>query len=291
MEDKAESFIERNKNAIGLAVGGALLAAAGYFYFSNQGYPEGEEEIKVERITTNQQLTGPPATTATTATSEYQNKIKVLTQAVQKDLRNGELDMQTIMLIHEALMDITEKEFGQLILDNRQQRRAVRGINNAEYEALVVKGAEEIEKLISSKIAIVLVDCGCTMAIYEKSCQNWANKNPQFAMMSILMIERMKTKIPSKADKSLLTLENAKKMMRFQIAEYPKISLQCSNPQVTPLVKQSWLGDISAEEFGFEEEDITTIPGLTMDHEIRQLAQQLQTQMQMDAFSAMGGRM
>jgi len=199
--------------------------------------------------------------------------------------------MQTIMLIHEALMDITETEFGALILKNRVARRAVRGNDNAAYESIVVKGAEDIEKLISNKIQRVLGDCGSTMAIYEKSCQNWANKNPQFAMMSILMIERMKTKIPSQADKSLLTLENAKKMMRFQISEYPNIQITCSNPQVTPLVKQSWLGDMSAEEFGFEEEDITTIPGLTMDHEIRQLAQQLQTQMQMDAFSAMGGNM
>jgi len=48
-----------------------------------------------------------------------------------------------------------------------------------------------------------------------------------------------------------------------------------SNKQVYPLVKQSQLSDITAEKFGYEEEDLASVPGLSQDAEIRQLAQQL----------------
>ena len=84
------------------------------------------------------------------------------------------------------------------------------------------------------------------------------------------------------------TLENAKDMMKFQIQEFPRIDIKVKNMQVYPLVKQSWLGDIVAEKFGFEEEDMAKIKGLELDPEIRQLAQQLQTLIQMDAISVMG---
>jgi hypothetical protein len=196
--------------------------------------------------------------------------------------------MNTIVLIHEALMDITEDDFGKAMVENRRERREVIGKDDAKYEAFVVKGAEEIEKLISSKIQIVLKDCGATTQLYEQSCQSWANKNPQFAMMSILMIEKMKTKIPKKAGASM-TIAQAKEMMKYQIEQYPQIKVNVANKQVYPLVKQSWLGDVTAEKFGFEEEDLAAVPGLSQDAEIRQLAQQLQTLMQMDAFSMMSG--
>lgn len=45
--------------------------------------------------------------------------------------------------------------------------------------------------------------------------------------------------------------------------------------QVYPLVKQNWLGDITAEKFGIEEEDLAAIPGLAQDNDVRLLAQQL----------------
>lgn len=106
--------------------------------------------------------------------------------------------------------------------------------------------------------------------------------------MSILMIEKMKTKIPRK-EGGPMSLAQAKEMMAFQIEQYPQIKVDVQNRQVYPLVKQSWLGDITAEKFGYEEEDMAAVPGLSQDQEVRQLAQQLQTLMQMDAFSMMGG--
>lgn len=78
--------------------------------------------------------------------------------------------MNTIVLIHEALMDISEEAFGLAILDNRIKRRQVMGKNDLEYENLVVQGAEEIEKLITTKMEQVLEDCKSSTQLYERSC-------------------------------------------------------------------------------------------------------------------------
>lgn len=291
-----QSWVSKNKMSLGVAIGALIALGAGIAFWSfNRGrYPEipdpnMDPASKIPRVAGGFPVPdNNPIAGIASDKPNYVNKIRILREKVAAETKRGELDMNTIVLIHEALMDITEKDFGNVIVQNRQQRREVIRKNDAQYEALVVKGAEEIEKLITTKIQIVLNDCQATTRIYEQSCQSWANKNPQFAMMSILMIEKMKTKIPKKAGETM-TMAHAKEMMKYQIEQYPQIKVNVNNRQVYPLVKQSWLGDITAEKFGYEEEDLASVPGLSQDAEVRQLAQQLQTLMQMDAFSMMGG--
>jgi hypothetical protein len=294
---QTESWFQKNKVSLGVAIGALIALGTGIAVWSfNRGraYPEipdpnMDPASKIPKIKGGFPVpNNNPIPGIASDKPNYINKIRILRSKVADETKKGELDMNTIVLIHEALMDITEEDFGKLIVENRVERRAVIRQDDAQYEALVVKGAEGIEKLISEKIQIVLRDCEATTQLYERSCQSWANKNPQFAMMSILMIEKMKTKIPKKGGEAM-TLTKAKDMMKYQIEQYPQIKVNVNNRQVYPLVKQSFLSDITAEKFGFEEEDLAGVPGLSQDAEVRQLAQQLQTLMQMDAFSMMGG--
>lgn len=295
--NQSESWISKNKVNLGVAIGVLVTLGAGiaYWSFKRGRYPD-IPDINVQpgaRIPKQLQQAIPITDASSLGTvastkPQYINKIKILREKIEVESKRGELDMNTIVLIHEALMDISEEAFGLAILDNRIKRRQVMGKNDLEYENLVVQGAEEIEKLITNKMEQVLEDCKSSTQLYERSCQSWANKNPQFAMMSILMIEKMKTKIPNKSGKTM-TMTDAREMLKFQIEQYPQIKVTVQNKQVYPLVKQSWLGDITAEKFGFEEEDLATVPNLSQDNDVRQYAQQLQTLMQMDAFSMMGG--
>lgn len=294
----SESWISKNKVNLGVAIGALISLGAGIAYWSYRRgrYPE-IPDISVQpgaRIPKQLQNAVPITDSSSLGTvasnkPQYVNKIKILREKVAAESKRGELDMNTIVLIHEALMDISEDAFGISILENRIKRRQVLGKSDQDYENLVVEGAEEIEKLITTKMEEVLQDCQTSTQLYERSCQSWANKNPQFAMMSILMIEKMKTKIPKGDKVVLMTMNDAREMLKFQIEQYPQIKVAVKNNQVYPLVKQSWLGDITAEKFGFEEEDLANVPNLSQDHEVRQYAQQLQTLMQMDAFSMMGG--
>ena len=289
MEEKKESFFEKNKVALGIAVAG-LIALGGFIAFkagSSNPAPKKDQGQSVKSSGVENSGVSQGSKTSGASNAAYDAKVNLLRGKIANETQKGELEMNTILLMHEALIDIAYEGFGELVTNNRAERRKVLGKDDAAYENFVIKGAEEIEKLISAKMKQVTEDCGCSMALYERSCQNWATKNPQFAMLSILIIEKMKIKIPS-ANKGEITLENAKDMMKFQIQEFPRIDIKVKNMQVYPLVKQSWLGDIVAEKFGFEEEDMAKIKGLELDPEIRQLAQQLQTLIQMDAISVMG---
>ena len=244
----SESWLTKNKVSLGVAIAALIALGAGITYWSfNRGrYPDmpdveiGELPVDVKRA--NNQVPVPESKSTiegiASKNQNYVNKIKLLRDKVAIESAKGELEMNTIILIHEALMDITEEEFGRVIVNNRNQRRAVLGKDDAEYEILVVLGAEEIEGLISNKIENVLKDCNATTQLYERSCQSWANKNPQFAMMSILMIEKMKTKIPKTSD-AVMTIGQAKEFLKFQIEKYPQIKVKVSNREVYPLVKQS----------------------------------------------------
>ena len=102
---------------------------------------------------------------------------------------------------------------------------------------------------------MVANDCGCPLELYESSCASWAQKNPQFAMMSVLMIEKMKSFIPC-ASNNDITVQLVKEMLRYQINEYPKIAIEPSIPEIYGLLKQTWLSDITYEQFKVEEEEL-----------------------------------
>eukprot|EP00997_Jenningsia_sp_PLL12_P010794 NODE_8148_length_422_cov_55.549598_g7283_i0.p1 GENE.NODE_8148_length_422_cov_55.549598_g7283_i0~~NODE_8148_length_422_cov_55.549598_g7283_i0.p1 ORF type:complete len:126 (+),score=24.06 NODE_8148_length_422_cov_55.549598_g7283_i0:22-378(+) len=102
-------------------------------------------------------------------------------------------------------------------------------------------------------------------------------------------IEKMKSGIPSDRDLSGLNGAKAKEMIRFQIEAYPNIDIEVPNPQLAALVKQSYMGDMTFEEFGFEEEDFAQLGQLGQDPEFQNLVRQLQGIIQADAMAAMGG--
>lgn len=222
----------------------------------------------------------------------YQALITNLRPVVQREVASGQLQAQTIMGINEALTLVAQKPFGDAILNNRRDRRAVRTTDEAEYVNIVQRGTYEIENVVNEKLTEVLRDLGCTLAMYEQSNEVWARQNPNFAFISLLMIEKMKTGINSgQRDLSALNVDKAREMIQFQIDNYPNIDIECNNPQLKPLVKQSYLGDLTAEKFGFEEEDITKVQGLSQDSTFRELAMRLQEVVQRDAMGAMGGGM
>jgi len=233
----SQTWLEKNKVNLGVAIGALLTLGAGIAYWSYRRgrYPD-IPDIDIQpgaRIPKSLQNAIPITDASSLGTvasnkPQYINKIKILREKVAAESKRGELDMNTIVLIHEALMDISEEAFGLAILDNRIKRRQVMGKSDLDYENLVVEGAEEIEKLITTKMEQVLQDCQTSTQLYERSCQSWANKNPQFAMMSILMIEKMKTKIPNKSGKTM-SMNDAREMLKFQIEQYPQIKVNVQN--------------------------------------------------------------
>lgn len=133
--NQTESWISKNKVNLGVAIGVLISLGAGiaYWGYRRGRYPDMPEiNTKIEtalpkafqeatnaNISTNNSSIGPVASQK----PQYINKIRTLRDKVAAETRRGELDMNTIVLIHEALMDISEEAFGNSILQNRIQRR------------------------------------------------------------------------------------------------------------------------------------------------------------------------
>lgn len=78
-----------------------------------------------------------------------------------------ELSINTLMMIHEALMLVCRDKFGEIVLRYRKTRREVRQSDPVSYEELVFEEAENKERLISESIEEVVKNCKCSLDLYN----------------------------------------------------------------------------------------------------------------------------
>lgn len=285
METKAHSeFLANRGLKIALGVG-AAAAAIGICYFlfrSKDDAISQKDERHVAPIPNPSRLKVDPITASND--QAYENAIRRLRPIVKAEIAQGRLNANTIMEINQALTIICSRPFAVAILDNRRKRRSIRESDKKAYVELIKSGTIAIEKLVQETQLKVLLDLKCPKEIFEQSSAHWAQVNPNFAIASLLMIERMKAGIDNKGrDLSTLDLAKAREMMSFQLEEYPKIDIEVSEPGLLPLVKANWIADLVKKKFGFEEEDMTKIQNLSQDGTFRELAMKLQAVIQQDA--------
>lgn len=221
---------------------------------------------------------------------ENQSTISVLAQSVKHERQM--YSMRTLTLISEMLEDNCSSEYAAIINKSRSERRALGQSNLSKYQQIVEIELEETDNLISETIQIILEKIEGDFEIYKNSIEYWTQKDQRFAMLQMMMVEKMKIGMKTTRDRSKLTNGIAKDMMRYQVQIYPNLQVQMENPEFEMLVKKSLLQDKVFEKFGFEEEDLVILPHIGQDHEFAQLAQQLQMLIQMDqmkAFGMMGG--
>ena len=90
--------------------------------------------------------------------------------------------------------------------------------------------------------------------------------------------------IPSEYPKEI-SADEVQKIMDFQIDQYSKVNIPKSdNPQITAMVKQSYLQDMVFETFNMEEEDYSKAKGQEGNQAFAQKAQHQQMMVQMDAY-------
>jgi len=147
----------------------------------------------------------------------------------------------------------------------------------------------DIEQMLISNINTVCLDCGITLAKYEMSNQHWAQINPQFALLSMLMLDKMKLMMPKNKD---CTVDDALAVFDYQIKTYPTLTyIKLDDNNMLPMIKQAWLSDMVFEEYKLEEEDYIKAPGLEKNMLFRQKAEQLAGIIQQEMMMNGGGGM
>lgn len=198
---------------------------------------------------------------------------------------------KTLTQISEMLEDNCIDEFGSIVKKARDERRFVGRANLARYQQIVEQELVDTDQLLTETIMLILEKIGGDFEVYKNSIDYWSQRDQNFALLQMMMVEKMKIGIKSDRDRSKMTPAIAKDMMRYQIEVFPNLKIQVDNPELSMLVKKSILQDMIFEKFHFEEEDLVILPSLGMDPEFVQLAQQLQMLIQMDQMQAFSGMM
>lgn len=218
--------------------------------------------------------------------------ISIVSNSVKKE--KDMYSMRTLTLINEMIEDICMPEFSEMIIRNRNERRRVIDSDPAKYNQIVESEIMETDALMMETIEKIMEKVGGDIEVYKNSIEYWSQQDQRFAMLNMMMIEKMKIGIKTTRDRSKITPQIAKDMMRLQLKLYPQLQIEMENPELEILVKKSMLQDRVFQKFGFEEEDLIVLPSIGQDPEFLKLAQSLQMQIQMDqmkSFGGMGGMM
>lgn len=211
---------------------------------------------------------------------EYFDALNRLKPEVDADLKKGQLSKKTIMGVNKLMLQLIQKDYLRSIQESRQMRRKYIG-SIPDYVRELMEGSTKSEQLIEEGSLVVFKDLNISPELYEMECERINMEDPQFAFMSLYLLESIKNQIPSKLatpfDKQL-----ALKVFRYQNEAFDQYSfdeLPGIAPEQSMMLKQSYLGDLTALKFGVEEEDLMKNPTLIIDPEIVELQKQFQAKM------------
>ena len=199
--------------------------------------------------------------------------------------------IKTLVIINELIEDSCIDVYGEMVYSFRTERRKVRVNNPMKYAQIIEQEVIETDQMIMETIHKILESTGGDFDVYRNSIEYWSARDQRFAMMNMMWLEKMKISIKTTRDRSKITVEIAKEMMKFQVEQYPQIQVESTDPELDILIKKATIQDMVVEKFGFEEEDLVLLPHLAQDPEFIRLTQGLQMAIQMDqmrAFQGMG---
>ena len=298
--------LEKNhKIALGLAVLATVGAGiAAWFYFDSKAHAEQEQansqnqanptsmvsnisenqiisDVKEPKI--EQEILQVPNVEGTLQDTKANRLVAYLKQRAAIEKTQPNLSMKFIMEINEGLIELCAGEYTKVTKTGREKRREVRTIENLQaYMQIVLTGTHYIEKALMENMGLLLQQCGVSMESFEASNKHWSQINPQFALLTMLLLDKLKLSVQHTKS---CTLETALEIFDYQLANYQGVVFPVGQlePQLVPMIKQSWLSDMVYEKFGMEEEDYIKAPGLESSMQFREKAQQLAQMIQIDA--------
>lgn len=121
-------------------------------------------------------------------TSAYQTQLTRLKELAVAEKTQQFLSMKFIMGINDALVEFCAPRFKEITQESRKNRRAVRAPEKLDvYQNEVMQSTMLIEKMLIDNMTQVCDQCGVSIDKYEQSNAYWAQINPQFALLAMLM--------------------------------------------------------------------------------------------------------
>ena len=213
----------------------------------------------------------------------YTDIISKLKPLANQNKNKQHLDIEMLMSTNDALLELCSPKFTDIMQTNRTARREQKAQNNVlNYFQEVFGSMQKIEMMLMSNMQVVLNDLEIPMQKFGVSEQYWAKLNPQLAMISLMILDKLKMMMPKNKECSV---ETALQVFDYQIEIYPTLKdvVTVEDPELLPMTKQSWMADMIYEKFGMEEEDFMKVSGLDHNPDSRVKAETLGAMIQADS--------
>ena len=213
----------------------------------------------------------------------YTSIISKIKPFADQEKNNQHLDIKMLFSINDALLELCSPKFTDIMQLNRKARREHKAQNNVlNYFQEVFGSMQKIEMMLMSNMQVVLNDLEIPMQKFADSEEYWAKLNPQLAMISLMILDKLKMMMPKNKECSV---ETALQVFDYQIEIYPSLkdAVTVEDPQLLPMTKQSWMADMVYEKFGLEEEDFMRTLGLDHSQDFKSKAQTLGAMIQADS--------
>ena len=217
--------------------------------------------------------------------------ISFLKQKAAVEKSNANLSMNLIMGINEGLIELIASDYAKLMIESRENRRKVRSEDKLEqYSQIILISSQHTEDLLVQNMDYLLNELSIPMEKFEMSNSHWAQINPQFAILSMMILDKLKLSIPNL---NKCVLATSLEILDYQLETYPTISIGSSlpDPMLGPMIKHIWMQDMIFEKYRLEEEDYINAPGLDQSPEYRNKAEKIAQMLQAESMQFGGDMM
>lgn len=268
-------FIRKNKVAIGTVAVGAGVAGLIYYllYRGKTVRKSSHSKGKYE----GQPTPGGSHRKIFMKDKIYQEMIAKLKRTVDSEKSTGTLSKVSLTGICKAIFHLFKPDYLSNYEENRHLRRKYLS-SMQDYATELSKSATANETLMDQASSEVLKDLGINQALYDREFDRVSHEDSNFQLFTTYMLENMKAQVPTKSP-ARLTKEMLADYFKFQVDVFGNYSfkdVKDATVENQTIWKQTYLSDMAAMKFKFEEEDLIREPLLLNDPEVTEHRHQLQ---------------
>ncbi|CAD8078612.1 unnamed protein product [Paramecium sonneborni] len=256
-----------------------------------------DDKLKIELKNQQQKLDsndkGQEDIQQTEISSNHDIQLQQIKEQIQVEYTGDKLSFDTIGQILEKSIDLCKKEYIQITLGNRKQRRDARTQSNSQlYQQLVLQYNEQVENLLEQKKIKLFTSLSISEEVFQESVMFLMDQGyfQQFFIIQATIKQKIKEAIPST---KILSLEQLKQILDYQVqiitnkpidlaSMIQTLSNNQETQQLIPLAVNTILADYCFEKFQIEEEDLIKMmqnPENYADQKMQKLMNQLEQAM------------
>lgn len=207
-------------------------------------------------------------------------RVVALKRDVTNESHNSVLKYETLTAIQQMAVEITTKDLRQVLIVQRQKRRAIK--DKREYEETIIKHIQQVEALFKANLDAILKDCTIGRDKYEESIKEHLKLDVSICMVGTHLNRVLVSRVGSLLEAERQTRELAKEVLTFMIDEYPKVHYIPIHSDYHAEVKEALLMDKVHEKYELEEEDLQQLRRKQDSAEVKALVTKLETEVMKD---------